>query len=242
MNEAALIDKLMLFGLTRQEASIYLCLAANREMSGYEVSKITGISRSNVYNALASLVEEGAAYLLEGSTNKYTSVAVEEFCRNKICFLQQAKEELVREMPRPAEDSEGYITISGHKHIMDKVHYMLANVEYRVYLSMPVEYLEKCWEDINRLLERGLKVVLLVKEKVDFPGAIMYITDREEQQIRLIVDSEYVLTGDMTGSGTDTCLYCGQRNFVNVFKESMKNEIKLIELKEKDFNADKIEL
>ena len=54
MEEAALIDKLMLFGLTRQEASIYLCLAANAEVSGYEVAKITGISRSNVYNALAS--------------------------------------------------------------------------------------------------------------------------------------------------------------------------------------------
>ena len=41
----------------------------------------------------------------------------------------------------------------------------------------------------------------------------------------------YVLTGDMTGSASDTCLYCGQKNFVNVFKESLKNEIKLIELK-----------
>ena len=232
MNEAALIDKLMLFGLTRQEASIYLCLAANREMSGYEVSKITGISRSNVYNALASLVEEGAAYLLEGSTNKYTSVPAEEFCQNKIRALQQVKEELVRDMPRMTSDSEGYITISGHKHIMDKIHYMFAGVEHRVYVSMPMEYLEAFREDVMGLLEKGLKVVLLVKEKVDFPGAIMYITDKEDMQIRLIVDSEYVLTGDMTGSTTDTCLYCGQRNFVNVFKESMKNEIKLIELRE----------
>ena len=100
MEEAALIDKLMLFGLTRQEASIYLCLAANRELSGYEVSKITGISRSNVYNALASLVEEGAAYLLEGSTNKYTAVEVEEFCQNKIRYLEKAKADLVRDMPK----------------------------------------------------------------------------------------------------------------------------------------------
>jgi len=64
MNEAALIEKLAAFGLTRQEASIYLCLTANRELSGYEVSKLTGFSRSNVYNALASLVEKGSAYLL----------------------------------------------------------------------------------------------------------------------------------------------------------------------------------
>lgn len=230
MEEAALIDKLMLFGLTRQEALIYLCLAANKELSGYEASKITGISRSNVYNALASLVEEGAAYLLEGSTNKYTAVDVEEFCNNKIRFLQKTKDELVRDMPKNNTDCEGYITISSHKHIMDKIHCMLVNAEYRVYVSMPVEFLERCREDIECLIKAGKKVVLIVSEAVDFSGAVIYITDKKEAQIRLIVDSEYVLTGDMSGSASDTCLYCGQKNFVNVFKESLKNEIKLIEL------------
>lgn len=230
MEEAALIDKLMLFGLTRQEASIYLCLATNKELSGYEASKITGISRSNVYNALASLVEEGAAYLLEGSTNKYIAVDAEEFCNNKIRHLQKIKDELVRDMPKNNADCEGYITISSHKHIMDKIHYMLASVQYRVYVSMPVEFLEKCRADMEYLIESGKKVVLIVNEEVVFPGAIIYVTDKKEPQIRLIVDSEYVLTGDMSGSPADTCLYCGQKNFVNVFKESLKNEIKLIEL------------
>ncbi len=230
MEEAALIDKLVLFGLTRQEAVIYLCLSANKELSGYEVSKITGISRSNVYKALASLVEEGAAYLLEGSTNKYTAVDVEEFCNNKIRYLQKTKDELVRDMPKNNTDCEGYITISSHKHIMDKIHYMLTNTQYRIYVSMPVEFLEKCREDIECLIKEGKKVVLIVNEYVDFPGAIIYLTDKKEPQIRFIVDSEYVLTGDMSGSATDTCLYCGQKNFVNVFKESLKNEIKLIEL------------
>lgn len=230
MEEAALIDKLMLFGLTRQEASIYLCLAANAEVSGYEVAKITGISRSNVYNALASLVEEGAAYLLEGSTNKYMAVDVEEFCHNKIRSMQKAKEELVRDMPKSNKDCEGYITISSHKHIMDRIHLMLSNVNYRVYIAMPIEFLKKFKEDIQQLIENEKKVVLIVSEEVSIQGAIVYITEKKEPQIRLIVDSEYVLTGDMSGSASDTCLYCGQKNFVNVFKESLKNEIKLIEL------------
>lgn len=242
MEEAALIDKLMLFGLTRQEASVYLCLAANKELSGYEASKITGISRSNVYNALASLVEEGAAYLLEGSTNKYTAVDVEEFCNNKIRHWQKTRDELVRDMPQNNADCEGYITIASHKHIMDKIHYMLTNAEYRIYVSMPVEFLEKCRNDIECLIKAGKKVVLIVSEEVAFPGAMIYLTDKKEPQIRLIADSQYVLTGDMSGSASDTCLYCGQRNFVKVFKESLKNEIRLIELtKEHDKSERKIQ-
>ena len=42
---SALMEKLMQFGLTRQEANIYLCLLRNKNLSGYEVSKLTGISR-----------------------------------------------------------------------------------------------------------------------------------------------------------------------------------------------------
>ena len=68
-----------LFGLSRQEAAIYLCLLKNEELTGYEVAKLTGISRSNVYNVLASLVEHGAAYVMEGTSSKYLAVALPEF-------------------------------------------------------------------------------------------------------------------------------------------------------------------
>ena len=70
MEQKSMIDELVLFGLTRQEATIYVCLIQNVDLSGYEVAKLTGISRSNVYSALAGLTEKGAAYLLEGTTSK----------------------------------------------------------------------------------------------------------------------------------------------------------------------------
>ena len=57
MDDMAFVEKLMAFGLTRQEASIYLCLYRNGTLTGYEAAKLTGISRSNVYNALAGLAE-----------------------------------------------------------------------------------------------------------------------------------------------------------------------------------------
>lgn len=227
-----LAEKLMKFGLTRQEASIYLCLLRNKELSGYEVSKLTGISRSNVYSALAGLVEEGAAYLLEGETNKYTAVCVVDFCKNRIRELEQLGEDLVAQVPQMEPNTEGYITISSHKHIMDKIYNMLEHVEYRVYIAMPMQYLERIRACLERLLSQGKKVVLLLAEPIEpaLSGSIVYVTGKQDPQLRLIVDSAYVLTGEMTGSDTDSCLYCGQRNFVNVFKESLRNEIKLIEL------------
>ena len=59
MDANYLIESLMCFGLTRQEATVYLCLSQNGGMTGYEAAKQTGISRSNAYGALAGLVEKG---------------------------------------------------------------------------------------------------------------------------------------------------------------------------------------
>lgn len=45
MDESVIQEKFISFGLTRQEASIYLCLFKYGELTGYEVAKQTGISR-----------------------------------------------------------------------------------------------------------------------------------------------------------------------------------------------------
>ena len=83
MEQTSFTERLMEFGLTRQEASIYQCLLTEGKVTGYEVAKQTGISRSNAYNSLASMTEKGAAYLVEeASTRKYVPVPLNEFCKN----------------------------------------------------------------------------------------------------------------------------------------------------------------
>ena len=49
------IELLMSFGLTRQEARVYVLLLGEGALSGYEAAKRLGISRSNAYAALAGL-------------------------------------------------------------------------------------------------------------------------------------------------------------------------------------------
>ena len=54
------VELLMSFGLTRQEARVYVLLLGEGALSGYEAAKRLGISRSNAYAALAGLVDKGA--------------------------------------------------------------------------------------------------------------------------------------------------------------------------------------
>lgn len=226
------IETLMSFGLTRQEASIYIILFSEGELNGYEVSKLTGISRSNTYSALAGLVDKGAAYVIEGNAVLYTPVSVEEFCENKIRSLQKSKEELIHNMPKRRDESDGYITIKSEKHILDKLKNMIIGAKERVYLSMSKIRLEQIITELNDLRERQIKVVIITEQNFEFEGAKIYYAEKKPEQIRLIVDSKHVLTGDIKDKKTSTCLYSSNNNLVEVFKESLTNEIKLIKINE----------
>ena len=67
MEQKQYVEYLLHFGLTRQEALIYVELLVKGKQTGYEIAKETGISRSNVYSVLAALAEKGAAYVIEES-------------------------------------------------------------------------------------------------------------------------------------------------------------------------------
>lgn len=234
MEENTVLDRLVLFGLTRQEAAIYLCLFQNGEMTGYEIAKQTGISRSNVYSGLSGLADKGAAYLAEGNTSKYIAVPIEEFCENKIRSLSKEKEYLITHLPSRKEKDLGYITISGSRNIMDKMITMINEAEMRIYFAASYKMVEELQEEFLKVLDKKIKLVLITDAAPENDRlrseSICHLGERKENSIRLIIDSEYALTGELTGSKEDTCLYTGQKNFIEVFKDALRNEIRLIEL------------
>ena len=228
MNNEDFISTLSSFGLTNLEATIYCQLLQHGEMTGYEVVKETGISRSNVYSSLSNLVEKGAAYLIEGESAKYTPVSVKEFTQNTLHSLTQKSLFLIQNAPSQLEPSTGYITIKGATHIKDKISNMLQQTELRLYILAESSLLEEYRQQLEQLVNDGKKVVIL-SENFELEGATIYKTEPEKGQLRFIIDSSFVLTGELTGSNSDTCLYSGQQNLVNVMKEALKNKIILLE-------------
>ncbi|MBQ8690998.1 MAG: TrmB family transcriptional regulator [Phascolarctobacterium sp.] len=230
-----LIEGLTHFNLTKQEATLYVLLLKEGYLTGYEAAKQTGISRSNTYTALAGLVEKGAAYVLEeGKVTRYTPVAPEEFCTNKIDRLQEIKQKVLSQLPVLKSDAEGYITIKGELEIINKLKNTVRQAEARIYVSANKRVMELLKSELVDALDRGLKVVIISDKQFTLPQAICYGTEKQNEQIRLIADSQTVVTGDLEDEENSTCLYSCKRNLVDLFKDALKNEIKLIELQKGD--------
>jgi sugar-specific transcriptional regulator TrmB len=225
-----LTEALMGFGLTRQESTIYLALLSDGALTGYEAAKRTGISRSNTYTALACLVDKGAARLMEGTPVRYIPVDVEEFSDYKLKHLEEMKRFLQERLPVQSEAMEGYITIQGDSHISDKIWHMLEHAVYRVYVSGEHQVLDHYRNLLEQRAAEGIKVVILTNPPYELPGAKVYLADRKPGQVGIIVDSATVLTGDVGNGEQSACLYSGKKNLVDLFKDSLSNEIKIIEL------------
>ncbi|MBO7583872.1 MAG: TrmB family transcriptional regulator [Treponema sp.] len=228
MENLQFTDNLISFGLTRQEAVIYTTLLSHGDMTGYEVSKETGISRSNAYAALSNLVDKGASYLIEGDSTKYHPVDVDTFTKNVLNELQEKAVFIHEHAPEKQVETDGYITIIGARNIQNKLLQMIKETRIRLYISASARIVDAYEDELNELIGKGKKVVLMTDSSYNLDGAIVYHTDPEPGQLRVIIDSSYVMTGELTGSDDDNCLYSGQKNLVTVMKEALKNKIVLL--------------
>lgn len=227
-----IISGLNQFGLTRQEATIYTVLLENGKMTGYEVAKRTNISRSNVYTALAGLVEKGAADLIEGEPMYYAPVPIHDFLENKLYALGEVREEILLKAPKPLGPVDDYATVKGPVHILAKLRNMIDNAQYRIYFSAQHEVVEKLNYNLREAIKRGLKIVVITAEPYALENAQIYHSNEETTQVRLITDSSHALTGDyIAGDDRCTCLYSGKQNLIDLIKDALKNEIRLITIK-----------
>lgn len=219
------IDYLIEYGLTRQEAVIYVELMKHGSMTGYEVSKETGISKSNIYAALKGLTQKGAAVCEEKEATRYIPVSTEVFCENHLRYLSEIKNNIVANQPKPIDVSEGYITIQSANNIRYKIYEMLKKCDKRVYIMAEKSIIEQFIDELSAVASADKKVVILTDDKVAVENAVLHITDVEAGQIRFIVDSSFVLTGSLTGDIDDACLYSGRETLVNLVKENIKNKM-----------------
>lgn len=227
-----LIEALIKIGLTRQESIFYLTLCKEGELTGYEAAKSAGISRSNAYQALSGLVDKGGAYRIEGDPVRFLAVPIREFTGNIRRRTAEILEYLEHNVPKREEPSEPFITISGTTHVINKMKQIIGQAAERVYFSGAEAELGHILPELQSAVDKGLKVVVITAAPYKHEGITVYHHQKSPGQIRLIADSTHVLTGEISDSGESTCLYSKNKNLIALIKDSLTNEIELIQLQE----------
>ncbi|HEY5585986.1 MAG TPA: helix-turn-helix domain-containing protein [Ruminiclostridium sp.] len=226
------VEALMQAGFTKHESMLYVTLCREGELTGYEASKITGIPRSNAYLGLAGLSDKGGAYKINGETVKYAAVDTVELVENLKRKFSQVMKVIEEEIPQVNKSKDTFVTINGNVQILNKMKNLINQAQYRVYISISSDQLEFVMDELNCAKERGLKVVIITSSNVQLVGMICYTAQKQYGSVRLITDSSNVLTGQLNDPNP-TSLFSTNINMVDLIKDSLTNEIKLMDIDKK---------
>jgi HTH-type transcriptional regulator, sugar sensing transcriptional regulator len=224
-----LTEALVKTGLTGQEALLYLALCREGQMTGYEAAKVSGISRSNAYLALSGLVDKGGAWRVVEEPASYVAVPPAEYLANVRRAMEGVLSFLEKGIPGLKEAAAPFITVRGKAQVIDKMRNAINETKLRVYLSLASPELELVRKELEDARSRGIKTVIITDADFALEGAQVLRREKKPGQIRLICDTERVLTGELSEDEA-SCLYSRNTALIQLIKDSLTNEMELIRL------------
>ena len=109
-------------GLGEYEARAYVSLVGRDPLNGYELAKVSGLPRSNVYGILQKLEDRGAVVRMDTASGaRYTAVAPAELTRRLGTRFQEtlrAAEAALQDMAHPAPEQHVW-TVQGYEVLLD---------------------------------------------------------------------------------------------------------------------------
>jgi len=201
------IDKLVKIGFSEYEAKAYVALLRESPVTGYQLSKQSGVPRSMIYEVLGKLTARGAAMTLrKGSSTQYAPVPAEEFLdqlhREHKDLIFSLKDDLAALTSAP--DLEYVWNIEGHDNIMAKAEEMIRQAKSRIYLALLPATFSDLRPALEKAIRRGVRVVIYTTSDLDLPGGQVIITPMPEEALSevgrlmliLVIDGEEVLIGE----------------------------------------------
>jgi sugar-specific transcriptional regulator TrmB len=196
----------------------------------YEAAKVSGVSRSNAYAALSSLVEKGGAIVSSEDSSKYTAIPREELILNLRRSCESTLGFLEENLPEQEEEEAPYLTISGYGNTLDKMRNMILLAKGWVYLSVSASTVKLLTSDLENCIKRGLKVVILSDEDPHLSGVVFMHNEAPAENVRIIADTSEVIVGTLEVN-RGQCLYSKNKHLVSLMREALLNEIELIKIR-----------
>lgn len=217
-------------GFTPIEATIFITLCKHGALSGYEVAKLTGISRSNVYSALYSLQEKGKCHVSEGETAKYMAISKEELIFSTKRELEETLSEIEQFFPDSIETSEPYVTIRGYHNVLNKIKNSILLCKSHLYLLCSTACIELLREELLSICPNH-RITIICEGSIELDKRItIFNRQKDPQGIHLIIDTESVITGDLNPEHAQ-CLFSKNDSLVRLMRESFITELDMIALK-----------
>jgi sugar-specific transcriptional regulator TrmB len=248
-----ILTHLQHLNFSQYESMAYLALLRQGEVTGYELSKNSGIPDSKIYAVLNKLIEKDVILAIDSEPVKYTPIPPDDIIArikgdylNTFDSLSQGLNEIYKNDQTPDQ----YIwNLSGRQEIMRRIIEFIDRSKRSLYLSVWDEEVAEIKESLIKAHERGVMMSIVHYGKTHLGVGQEYRHGREHQirqqrgarRIALEVDEEKVVLAHFVDNGDSNALWTNNTGFVLLAKDYIIHDIYTIRMAEK-FGNEAIEI
>jgi hypothetical protein len=213
-------------------------LLQHNPVSGYELAKVSGIPRPNIYPVLQKLEERGAAVRLENEeSTRYAPVQPEELLERMGSHFQQTLEtakQALEELAQPVE--QVYVwNVQGYAHLIAHARALLESANKQLLVALWPNEAQALAGDMAAAEARGVDLTTLClaacpQECGGCRGRVYrnkVVETAGARWLLLIPDDSEVLVGEIPASGVASVVRTRQRLLVDLATWFIRHSIAL---------------
>ncbi len=224
-------------GLSPNEAKVYLALLENHPITGYQLSKTSGILRPVVYEMLNRLVEKGGARIIKSNPDTYIPVEIEEFLKNIESDFTEAKTNITGTLRDfLIQDNTDYFwNIIGKKNIINSAVKMIGNAQKDIYMSIQnQENLDYFIAALEEKFQKGVHIDIFSYYCLETRGVTLYsfkldlavkMDEIPRDNIAVCVDGSESVLMNMSDEKNAKAVYSKNDSLVSLIQKSVIQSI-----------------
>lgn len=172
-----MIERLAELGFSSQEARVYLALLQHPSATGYEVAKIAGLQRANVYQVLSGLTDRGVVdRVSDGTPARFVAHPPAAVLGRIKRQTAERADSLIADLATLAapRDQAGFFSLRDRESVIDRAASLVAEARTRVAVCAWADDLEWLAPGLRAAAQSGRQVVINVFGETEIDGADVY--------------------------------------------------------------------
>lgn len=185
-------------GLTAYEAKAYISLLENNPVTRYQLSKISGVPRSAIYNTIQKLEQLGAVNAQSTEPEKYVPLPPDTFLemlqRNYETRIDSARKSLKNYEVRVVPDQ--LWNLSGYDNMILKARELIQKAEESLFISAWAREIKLIKTDLQDAAKRGVHIVIFSFTEIELADAEVISYALPEKELEKIWQHKMILISD----------------------------------------------
>jgi sugar-specific transcriptional regulator TrmB len=231
-----ILKEMQKIGFTSYESKIYLALLHRNPVTGYEISKISGVPQAKVYENILRLGNRGAVLNVGNDPVKYVPLPPEKLLNKVNVDFEKSIDMLKAKLPALSSGNEpDYVwNIRGYFSSMEKASQLIKEAENKICLAIWGEDVMYLYNELAEAVGRGVETSILIYGRKNFTGLknVHHCGDEKKtikaaggRWITLVADDREVITGQIDEEKDGISIWTSNPAIVYTSKRYIEQEI-----------------